>query len=678
MAEAVDSRADIWAFGVVLYELVTGRRLFDAENVSETLAAVLREDPTWDTLPASAPPGVRRLLRRCLQRDRRNRLQHAGDARVEIQDALTAPTADIADHTAPPARWRERGAWAVAGVALFVAVGLTYFPAGQPASEPVRELSVVPPSGWTFSLVDAPVLSPDGARLAFVGVDANGNTQLWIRDLDDVEPRPIVDTEDGRSPFWSPDGLSLAFFANRGLRRIDLAGGPVRTLAAVDVVRGGTWSSDGTIVFSQGNAEPLLRVTEDGGTPTPVTQMDTDGELSHRFPSFLPDGRRFLFVIQSLIHENSGLYVGSLDSDERTRIGDIRSRAIYAESGRLLFTRNRTLMAQPFDPVALELSGDATVVGGRVASAINLFGQATFSVSEGGVLAYRRVPLLQFAWFDRSGQRLGSLGAPGEYSSLDLSPDGQYVVYEQLDPEMHTGDIWMLDVVRGTPTRLTTDPGWDWMPTWSPDGRAIIFGRDGRIYRIAPDGDESEELFDVGRVGTEAALSGDGRYLVYAAGQDLWAWPVSGDAEPIRVVDRDGEEVNPRVSPDGRWVAYQSNQSGSAEVYIELFPQGGGRVPVSAGGGTQPLWRGDGRELYYVDPGGRLMAASLSGAEQPEVASTQVLADAKIISTSNRRFHFSPTADGERFLVTTVEDGESASITVVLNWTSQLGDGGLE
>ena len=436
--EATDSRADIWAFGVVLYELLTGRRLFGAENVSETLAAVLREDPTWEMLPASVPPGVRRLLRRCLQRDRRNRLQHAGDARVEIQDVLSAPTADIAHQTMPSTRWRERVAWALAGVAVLVAVGVAYFAAGQPSSQPVRELSVVPPPGWTFSLVDAPVISPDGSRLAFVGVDANGNTQLWIRDLDAVEPRPIADTEDGRSPFWSPDGLSLAFFANREVRRIDLAGGPVRTLASADELDGGTWSSDGTIVFSP-RVGPLLRVTADGGTTTPATQMDTDhGELFHRFPAFLPDGRRFLFVIQSNIPENSGLYIGSLDSNEKTRIGDIRSRAAYADPGYLLFTRNRTLMAQPFDPVALELSGEATVVGGRVASAVNLFGQATFSVSESGVLAYRRVPLLQFTWFDRSGQRLASLGSPGEYSSLSLSPDGQHVAFEQLDPEMHS------------------------------------------------------------------------------------------------------------------------------------------------------------------------------------------------------------------------------------------------
>jgi Tol biopolymer transport system component/tRNA A-37 threonylcarbamoyl transferase component Bud32 len=459
----VDKRADIWAFGVVLYELLTGKRLFQGDDVTDTLAAVLRHEPDWEQVPAK----VRRLLRRCLAKDPAKRLRDIGDV-WELLD-------EVPQATAPSRSWLGWGAWGVAGM-LAIALGFVSYRHVREEPPHVLKMSILPPDKATFKPDSLPAVSPDGRRLAFVAT-LDGKDQLWVRDLDSLAARALTGTDGASYPFWSPDSRTIAFFADGRLKKIEVAGGPALSLCDAAAGRGGTWSNNDVIVFGVAGGG-ALRVSAAGGSPAPVTILDqVSGETSHRFPWFLPDGRHYLYSTSHLgTPDKNGVYVVDLDSKNRKLVVTGDSNAVYSPPGYLLFVREQTLMAQPFDVGKLQTTGDAVPIAEKV-DYLSGRNQNQFSVSQTGVLAYTSgggEGGLQLTWFDRSGKVTGTLGAPSTINWGAISPDGKTVAVDQLDAP-GSNDIWLHDLVRGTISRFTFGPKNNVFPVWSPDGNLIAF-----------------------------------------------------------------------------------------------------------------------------------------------------------------------------------------------------------
>jgi eukaryotic-like serine/threonine-protein kinase len=708
--EQVTKASDIWAFGCVLYELLTGQAAFGGEHATEILAAVVKVEPDWTHLPEATPPGIRTLLRRCLHKDRRQRLQDATDARLEIEDALAWVAAGGAQAEAASAvkpRWTREGlAWLAAAVllistaALWAWLAVLRSPPDQPQS--IR-FSVGPPGNGTFYAgPNVVAVSPDGKKLALVASNAPTKPlQLWIRSLDAEAARPLAGTENPIQAFWSPDSRFLAFYADGKLKKIAIAGGPAETLA--DAPAGGdqgSWSREGVILFAPRgmSTTAIYRVSSTGGEATPVTTLDASRqEVGHSWPYFLPDGKHFLYLARCANRENDAVYVGSLDSPEKKRILNALSNVVYVAPGYLLFSRQGTLMAQAFDAGRIELTGDEVPIAEHVSfNGVN--GRADVSASDTGVLSYRTWTaggLTQLVWFDRSGTQLGVLGDPGVYFNLALSPDGTRVAVAGND------DIWIYDVASGRRTRFTFDPAAERDMLWSPDGRRIIFSSDRKglfdLYQKASDGSGTEELLYADAAGNKSpeSWSVDGRVILYdtgtdspRTGADLFVLPLSGapSTGPLRGSGQAGEgrravpfiqtqfnELEGRLSPDGRWVAYSSNESGAYEVYVAPYPGPGGTRQISTAGGGHPRWRGDGAEIFYLAPDNRLMAATVNGKRSSfEVGEVKPLFETHTISgLGNSRYDV--TADGQRFLVNTATEARAAEpITVVVNWTAGL------
>jgi eukaryotic-like serine/threonine-protein kinase len=684
---AIDKRSDIWAFGCVLYEMLAGTRAFGGEDVSETLAAVLRAEPNWAALPGDTPVLIRRLLRRALEKDRRSRLADIADARLDIDDAVRDPRAVA--HASPSISQRREAAWAAAVVALLltsVALGVRVFfaPAGQ---APAVRFDVVPPEGVTLPLVSVPQLSPDGRKLAFVGT-LRSQSRIWVRSLDAPTVQPLPGTE-GAQPqpiFWSADSQFIAFGDAQGtLKRVSAAGGSPQVITNKGQ-RDATWNSDGVILL--GGNGPLQRVAASGGQPTAETELDgSRQETTHEFPNFFPDGRHYLFLARSRTPsggpEERVVYVGTLGSKARHRLPGLATEAKYSPTGHILFLRDTRLIAQSFDVHRLELSGDPFPVTEQA-----FFGfVAPFSVALNGSLAYRaNAPsATELGWFDRKGTQLAVVAPADLYQGLDLSPDGQFVAFSR--GTVGNIDVWVLDLQKGRTTRLTSTPQ-NFNPIWSPDGRTIVFGstREGGagLYQRA-----------VGVVGEDTLLlkvpdtfvfpwswSRDGRYLAFEAYSrertTLWALPLFGERKPLRITELTGRNIagvfRAAISPDGRWVAYQSDESGQNEVFIQSFPEPGLKQQVSTAGGVQPCWSRDGKELFYVATGTLMSVAITPARSGLELSASRPLFQTQLLNvttlggTVGRKYDVS--ADG-RFLmsVTTDRAGEQISpITVVLNW----------
>jgi Tol biopolymer transport system component len=677
--KTVDKRADIWAFGVVLYEMLTGRQLFEGETVSDTLARVLTKEPDWDRAPAK----TRRLLRRCLEKDPKRRLRDIGDA-WELPEE---PPVESPSHSALP--------WAVAAVAILAAAGLAvvHFRQTPPQPVPIR-FQIPAPDKTNLSGNSGMALSPDGRRLAFVASGPDGRGMIWVRALDSLAAQALPGTEGApaSAPFWSPDSRFIGFAVRGKLNKIEASGGPPQTLCELSAnITGGSWSRDGVIVLGTPTGG-LFRVPQAGGVATQFTAPDASlGETGHWRPWFLPDGRHFLYATNTRKAEDSAIYLATLDSKDRKRLVAARQAAAYAppptgsENGHLLFLRAGTLMAQPLDAKRFELTGEPFPVAEQVGS---YYGIAFFSVSANGVLAYRSGSSLnsQLVWFDRGGKSLGSLGAPALYDGgLALSPDGKRVAVGEGE-QIGNRDIWLLDVARGVHTRFTFDAQSS-RPTWSPDGARLAFvsyrGESGNeIYQKDSGGSGSEELLS--KSGFPEDWSLDGR-LLYSVSDpktkgDLWVLPVQAGTpeshKPRPYLQTPFTEAQGRFSPDGHWVAYASDESGQYQIYVQSFPAGAGKFQVSTGGGgTQPRWRRDGKEIFYLAADGKLMAVEAQTASRFEAGVPKALFDPMIPRSRPPPwvfYFYDVTADGKRFLVNSIstapESSASAPITVVVNW----------
>jgi Tol biopolymer transport system component/tRNA A-37 threonylcarbamoyl transferase component Bud32 len=687
--QAVDKRADIWAFGCVLYEMLTGQVVFPGKTIPDTIAAVLERDPNWTALPAATLPSIRRLLERCLEKDPKRRLRDIGDARIELEDVRAGASLEVPS----PQRRRSRATWIGVTTGLVVAcIAIAALALRrQPVNlRPVR-LSVVAPQGTTFTKRDITehpqfALSPDGSRLAFVAAAPGERSRIWVRSLESGAAQPLADTEDGSGPFWAPDGQSLAFLARGKLKKLSLGGAAPQDLAdvAFDVSQG-AWSPEGVIVFSGGSGGALSRVPAGGGPVTPVTTLDpTRNETVHRWPQFLPDGRRFIVFVGSTTPAHAGVYFGSLDSDSKTKILSVGTNAIYAEPGYLLFEQNGVLTRQAFDPRSGALTGQPEATGDPI---FGLRGPSylPLSAARNGTLAYWSAPLTptELQWFDRNGKLLGTIGGLARHESPALSPDDTKVL-ATLRENPNLNDIWRFDLSTGGSSRLTFTRGVARFGIWAPDSQNFAFSaanQEGpQIFQKAASGAGQEAR--IAGPGRHYAVfpddwSRDARWLIYVVTSqtafDVWALNIEDQkAEPI--LQTPANEAQPRLSPNGLWLAYASDESGTWEIYVQGFGGTRGKAQVSTAGGSQPAWRGDGKELFYVGPDGRLFAVPASGDRTFEAGPPRPLFQTALPPMlAPFRTGYAVSADGQRFLVNSLRpNSESSAITVVLNWAAAV------
>jgi serine/threonine protein kinase/Tol biopolymer transport system component len=705
--KAVDRRADIWSFGVLLWEMLSGKALFAGDTVTDVIAAVVTKEPDLGALPKATPPAVRRLLSRCLRKDPRTRLPDIGAARLELQDVVAGTAAEAAPSSADidevrraehRSRSRERWLWAVA---LVVAAGLASLFAyrqltATPEPRPPAHFTLDTPEDLSFSSFDPVAVSPDGRHVAFVGTSPGGNQQLWMRSLDSLEARPLPGTEGADSPFWSADSAELAFVAGGEIRKLVLTGGTVQRLCALPEggFTGGTWSSKGTIVFSTGaGSGRLYSVSEAGGEAKPLTSHDESrGETGHWWPQFLPDARHILVLVGSSQEGNTGLFVASLEAPgERRQVRPDLARCRYAAPGVLLFVQDGILLAQRFDAGSLVTMGDAIPIASSIATwSQTAFNWGWFSPSATGRVAWLSgtSDASRLEWVDREGRRIATLGEPGRYGQIALSPDDERVVAE-LAGANGQFDLWMIDVARGVPSRLTTDPANDRDPVWSPDSQEIVYSSDAsgdqNLLRKELQGSEPAAPLPggIGQTPGERDIAKDWLpeentllYLTLGPERTLWKVSLDGQGQPEALVK--GFNVDqPHVSPDGHWLAYISQESGGWEVYVEPFGRRGERVRVSTGGGGQPRWRGDGKELFYLSLDRALMSVNVrAGATRVEVGLPTTLVparDLQAVVEGPDYSDYSVSSDGQRILVKRpAEGGERPRIHVLLNWPSLL------
>jgi Tol biopolymer transport system component len=691
----LDARTDIFAFGLLLYEMATARRAFYGKTRASLIASVLKETPrSIAEFAPMTPPALERLVRICLAKEPADRWQTIHD--VALQLRFIAEAGSQAGVPAPVASRRRVGQrlWQTATIGLLLvgaALGVLLW-RSQPGAPLVIRALIAPPEKAAFQFVGTgfgtPAVSPDGTRVAFAARRDDGITMLYVRPLDSVKALPLTGTDGATCPFWSPDSRSLGFFSSGKLRKIDASGGPPLSLADAPAARGGAWGAEGVIVFSPDQSGPLFRVSAAGGPTAQATRLDeTRGESTHRWPHFLPDGKRFLYFARIVQRdEHNGIRVGSLDGKENRLLASTESNAVYA-SGHLLYGRETTLMAQPFDLRSLEFVGDPFPVADGIQVDFS-FSQMTFSASENGVMVYQTGESSagsRLSWFDRLGKPGGVLGDLGSYFGLGLSPDGRHVAVTLIDPRVGASDIWIYDVARGLRTRFTFDPGLDNNPIWTPDGREIIFCslRKGKgrfnLYRKSFAGSGEDELFlDSERDKFPAQCTPDGKSLLFhtrgdpATRTDIWTVPLSGDGEPTAILRTEFGEQSPSLSPDGRFMAYESDESGRLEIYVSPFPVPSRKWQVSTAGGEKPHWRGDGREIVYLAPDNRLVAAEVT----PSGTDFQVGATTPLFTIQPQRpgnvFQMSP--DARRFLVnTSIVEQNTQPLTLVIPWTAAIG-----
>jgi serine/threonine protein kinase/Tol biopolymer transport system component len=679
-----DKRSDVWAFGCVLYEMLTGRRAFAGEDVSDTLAEVLKGTPDWSALPERAPKEVVRLLRRCLDKNWGRRLPDIGVARLEIDDALTSGESQAvfsADKRSNLRRsWFALGASLVIGLVAGRGIGWMTQSSGRPTDTPAVQFDIVPPGDITRTIHARFIaVSPNGRHVAFVATTENAR-RLWVRTLAEPALRMIAGTEDGGWPFWSANSQSIGFFAGGKLKRVDLAGGPVRSLCDVQASEGGSWNADGLILFAT-RTGPLMRVPADGGDCAPATRL-SDGQSMHVWPQFLPDGRRFIFSAEGEGVDARGIYLASLDGEQPRRVrGSADSPAMFAPPASLLMVDQGALVAMKLDVQNGTVIGKPHTIGPM--RGIGLANPPGFSVSETGVLAYR--PTTAFAsraeWVDRNGAGVKVPFFPStSFRPAQLSYDGRHVV------GVRDGSVWLLDLQRQTESRLSySDTAGD--PVLSRDGRIALVERRDSLYHVVEQGlsgnREGRQLLTSSHLLVMQDWSADGRQILYQTlgqntGRDIWVLPLEGDRRPFPVLNGPSNESAGQFSPNGQWLAYQSDESrGVDEVFLRRVDGKGRPLQVSRGGGQQPRWRADGTELFYSTPDDDLMTVAVSFDEtgEPTTGRATSLFKARftyVTAAGLSRPSYAVAPDASRFLVNIITDTAPMPFTVVVNWNTAL------
>ena len=680
-----DARTDIFAFGAVLFEMVTGRRAFEGQTAATLVSGILRDSPP----PISTTPGIgdgyldagglhnlEHAITRCLAKEPNDRWQSARDLELHLQwiaergSRISGPTA-----AAPRHRIREVAAWVLAGVGMIAALGFGWSMRQRAAAvSPVVRFSIEAPQDAVFaptSSISAPhaVISPDGRQVAFLAQAGTEPIRLWVRALDTPEARTLAGTEGASFPFWSADSRGLGFFADGALKTIDPLGGGAHRVCDAPAGEGGTWNREGTILFAPGPSAGLYRVPAAGGKPAAVTAPSSArGSAPHRWPSFLPDGLRFVF------HEGDSIALGALDSGDVQILTKADSQALYSGAGYLLFVRGTTLLAQAFDATGGTLTGDPRPIADGISRALS---NAAFSVSNSGVLIYRSGRLVnrQLTWFDRSGAQIGTVGGIHDFNGVHLSPDQRKVAYHRHDGRPD-GDVWVIDLERGTGERFT-HAAENLSPVWAPDGARIAYAsnRDSGVNNLwvkPSSGTGQDALLLTSRVNTTPrSWSPDGMSLAYVsigARGDIWILPMTESRTPFAFAETEFDERDPMFSPDGRWLAYHSDESGRNEVYVRPFPKGEGRWVISTAGGATPRWRGDSRELFY-EVNQEIWGVRVG----PTATGLELGAPQRLWKLGIGSAGWDVSRDGQRILVGRgVEQRAPGALTVTLNWAETL------
>jgi Tol biopolymer transport system component len=667
-----DARSDIWAFGCILYEMIAGRRAFDGATAASIIGAIVSAEPP--ALPAAAsgaPAAIEGVIRGCLDKNPETRWQDIRDVRRAMEAARAGAVV-----TTPPARRNGLG-WIVAALAVLLlaaagAIARTFNSA--PASLVRFDVGLAAPAEIQRFTDTRPYFaaSPDGTRIVIVAVGGS----LWVRSFDASAARMLPGTAGAESPFWSPDGRSIGFFAGTELKRVSLDGGSPTTLCRVGGASwNGSWGPDGTILVAEWGAQRMIRVSEDGGQPAVVST----GTTLPGWPHFLPDGRHFVFNGVNLAGSRIDSYLGSLDSGEIKPIAGVASRMEYV-AGRLVFWRDGTLLAQPFDIDRSRLTGTPTTLADHVHGfAITGFG--AFSASRDTLLYQAGTVGQPLEWLDRQGRPLGSAGPAVDYAAVELSPDGLSVAYNERDQDLGTSDISILDLERNAERRLVNDRRTENLPIWTPDGQTIIYGanRTGPPSLFAKPangaGDERAILAPaVGGPQRASSVTPDGKFVVYVHNEpqtstDILMAPLDGSGAPVPVVQTRAREGQARLSHDGTWLAYVSDESGRNEVYVERFRNPATRRQVSQAGGSTPRWRGDSREIFFLSPGrDRLWAVDLNVAGAAPVPGTAHL----LFTASRRLIDYDVTRDGQKFLLAPDAPREASALSAILHWQGLL------
>ena len=678
--QAVDKRTDIWAFGCVLYELLTGKQAFHGEDVTEILAAVVNTEPQWDRLPEGTLPGLRVLLRRCLRKDRRQRLQAAGDVRIEIQDALTTPTSEPTATAPRTSGWRHT---IVIGLAAVIAAALATIATWnlKPTASSMpraanRSVITLPPGQQLAGLDDGPAvaISPDATQLAYIATQG-GTQQLYLRAMDSLEAKPIPDTQGATEPFFSPDGQWLGFFGSGKLKKISLHGGPAVSLSDAVIPRGATWGSHGTVIFAPTNASGLHQVSAVGGAPQALTG-ENKGDVAQRWPEFLPGDNAVLFAAGSQI------VAQSVKTGERKNLILGATYPRYAKSGHLLYALGGSLMAVPFDSQRLTITGAALpVVEGVLQSAATGNGGAQYALSATGSLVYVpggvQATQSSLVWVNRHGAEQPLAAIATAYGRPRLSPDGRRVAVSA------EGQVRMYDLSRETLSRFTFEGSSNNFPLWTLDGKRIVFNsnKDGPLnlfWQLADGSVGMERLATSDYTQSAESWSPDGQLLAYyeinsATGYDIWVLRLS-DRKSQPFLRTPFTESAPRFSPDGHWLAYVSDESGRYEVYVQPYPGPGGKWQISTDGGTEPAWNPNGRELFYRS-GNKMMAVDVATEPSLSAGKPSVLFEGPYQPSPFPNANYDVTADGQRFLMVKPvksKDAAPTQIIVVLDWFEEL------
>ncbi len=679
-----DARSDIFAFGCVLYEMLTGQKAFTGKSQASLIGSIMSSDPPpISSIQPMIPASLDRIVKGCLAKEPEHRWSTAHDVMLQLQ--WIAEGGSMAGVPAPVVarrKNREKLAWGLLAVALLAAAALAWgYIRRAPTPVPVVRFDIVPSP--EIATMDVPRLSPDGRTLAFDATDLEGRARIWVRPLNSLTAQPLPGTDGGVRPFWSPDSRYIGFIADGVMKKVDVTGGPPTKICDAPGGSDGTWSPEGVILFDGTGADPIYRVPAVGGTRAEAVKPDAAlKETSVGWPEFLPDGRHYLYLTTGEKPEDSAYWVGSIDSKERTKLAPAQTLVTYAPPGYLLFVRDRTLVAQPFDAKAIKMMGEPVPLAEKIGT--DNVGLARFSVSRNGALAYRTGETGgRLLWRDRAGREFETLGDPGDYANPSLSPSGDRLAFNLTDSRNGKGDIWIRDLARGVNSRFSLGPGNNVRPVWSPDGERIVFTSDRGgafdVYEKSARGSGEEKLIlHSDEIKSASSWTRDGRYIGYTARNqktllDIWALPTFGDRKPIAIAVSPFSEYQPMFSPDGRYVVYVSSESGRDEIYVQTFPDAGGKWQVSNGGGSDPSWRGDGKELYYRSPDQRLMAVEIRSGADFQAGIPQGLFVLRV-RPGNPRNKYTASADGQKFLVAAPLGRDAMSpTTIVLNWPATLG-----